>query len=295
MRLGIERDDLPERHDHAQEVRSGASPDWSPLFQYLPSKYGANSMETNGMFSESSLSTITTTAMITTANEESFMSLLQNTWSNSVTNDFDFHLDNYTYNSGKELQLLSPALPTNTMFASSSSLSVPSPSMAVSINIPLPLSDPTLSGHFTKNKVQTSHRKTFVNMIVDMIHAYPRMMMRRETFPPFIHSCFPAGGNHEDGSRLPEHLTNCMGIAQLFAVCNDDTRLFVWGAIWAEMRGFRKRASMFDKYDAVSALQALLLYLIMRALDDVPQQVRHDYEMLLIHQVRLTLFFFQPY
>ncbi|KAE9365144.1 hypothetical protein N431DRAFT_353379, partial [Stipitochalara longipes BDJ] len=124
-------------------------------------------------------------------------------------------------------------------------------------------------------------------MIIDMIHAYPRMMMRRETFPPFIHACSPAGEGSDERNKLPENLTNCMGITQLFAVCNDDTRLFVWGTIWAELRRLRNRASTFDKYDALSALQASLLYLIMRALDDSPQRANHDYEMLEIYQVVL--------
>jgi hypothetical protein len=115
-----------------------------------------------------------------------------------------------------------------------------------------------------------------------MLLTYPRMMTRRETFPPFVHAHSPAG---DDTNNLPDHLINCMGIAQLFTVCNDDTRVFVWSTIREEMRRFNNRKSLFNKYDALSALQAALLYLTMRAGCDAPQQAREDYEMLLTYQV----------
>jgi hypothetical protein len=41
-------------------------------------------------------------AMTPMANEDS-ISLLQSTWSNIITGDFDFQLDNYNFDSGKEL------------------------------------------------------------------------------------------------------------------------------------------------------------------------------------------------
>ncbi|KAN0089203.1 hypothetical protein V8E51_019463 [Hyaloscypha variabilis] len=213
------------------------------------------------------------------------MSLLKN----SSTYDFDFQLDEFDFHNGKELQVpaFSPALSTNSIINSSSSVSVPSPTRSASTIASYLSSDTSLSGHFTKTKAQTSDRQIFLTMIIDMVHAYPRMMMRRETFPPFIHAFSPAGESPDEQSKLPENLTNCMGIAQLFAVCNDDTRLFVWGTIWAELRRLRSRASMFNKFEAISALQASLLFLIMRVVDEPPKEANHDYEMLEIYQVVL--------
>jgi hypothetical protein len=92
------------------------------------------------MYSESSLLTATTTAMTPTADEEGSISPLQSTWSNSITIDFDFQLDNYNYNSVKGLQkrIFLPAPPNITMIHSSSSLSISSPSMPASTNTPQP-------------------------------------------------------------------------------------------------------------------------------------------------------------
>ena len=213
------------------------------------------------------------------------MSLLHH----SSSLDFDSQMDYFSYHSEKGLQIptFSPTLPACITKPSSSLTESSPPGMVSRITRSLSL-DKSPSGHFTKNKFHTSDRQIFVTMIIDIIHAYPRMMMRRETFPPFIHTCSPNGGNQDEWSRVPENLTNCMGIAQLFTVCNDDTRLFVWGTIWAELRRLRSQASTFRRYDALSALQASLLYLIMRAVDSPPREVNQDYEMLEIYQVCLT-------
>jgi hypothetical protein len=296
LQHGGESDDLLKDFDLIQPLMSDASLNL-PLLQYSPRRDGAENIGFNGGYSESSLSTTTSTAM-TPAADEGFLSFLQSTWGNNTPSDLNFSLDNFSYGGGKEVQMriFSPApTMTPTMVPPTSTPSVPLSPMAVPTRIPSPFSNAVISGHFTRNSFQTTKRQVLVTMIVDMIRAYPRMMMRRETFPPFVHANFPAEDHPNDHSRLPENLTNCMGIAQLFAVCNDDTRLFVWGTILAEMRRFRTRASTFNKYEAVSALQACLLYLIMRAIDVVPQQAKRDYEMLLIYQVCLPLSFMEPH
>jgi len=132
-------------------------------------------------------------------------------------------------------------------------------------------------------------QQNYATMIIDMISAYPRMMTRRETLPPFIHAYSPAGDTEDDQNSLPEHLSNCMGIAQLFAVRNDDTNSFVWATIRAEIRGLKNHMRTFNKYDAMSALQASLVYIIIRAVDGAPQEAKDDYEMLSIHEAGFTL------
>jgi len=219
----------------------------------------------------------TMTASTTPADEDSFMSFLHDTvnhtTTNSITNGFDFQLDEYNHSRGKESQLVaSPPSPTTI------SIVRPSPTATYAS------SDVVSLCHFAKTPFQSAH-KACASIIIDMIHAYPRMMLRRETFPPFVHAYSPTADTEDDANRLPLYLTNCMGIAQLFAVCNNDTRPFVWATIRAEMRGFKSRMSSWDKYEALSATQASLLYLIMRADDDAPQEAKDDYEMLKIHAV----------
>jgi hypothetical protein len=73
-------------------------------------------------------------------------------------------------------------------------------------------------------------------VIMQMLYAYPQMMLRRQTFPPFIHP-------HCHEKRLPDALGNCMSIAQLFAARTPETESFLWRTISAEEERFRERVS----------------------------------------------------
>lgn len=65
------------------------------------------------------------------------------------------------------------------------------------------------------------------NIIKQALCAFPQMMLRRSTFPPFIHP-------QRDKSHLPAPLTSCMAISGLFASRNDDTRPILWKTVREE-------------------------------------------------------------
>lgn len=69
--------------------------------------------------------------------------------------------------------------------------------------------------------------------IVQTLRAFPIMMLRKETFPPFIHPC--------SYGSLPEPLASCMSIAQIFSSRTVETSPFVWRTIRAEQK------HLFDK------------------------------------------------
>jgi hypothetical protein len=73
-------------------------------------------------------------------------------------------------------------------------------------------------------------------VIMQMLYAYPQMMLRRQTFPPFIHP-------HWHDKRLPDTLATCMSIAQLFAARTPETEPFLWRTISAEEKRFREKVS----------------------------------------------------
>lgn len=116
------------------------------------------------------------------------------------------------------------------------------------------------------------------NMIRQALRSYPQMMLRRSTFPPFIHP-------HQDKTRLPEPLANCMSIAVLFDSRNQDTRPFLWKSVREEQeRNLREvifphygkyalktdpvgQMTSYTKYDMFACLQAELIYIIMRVID----------------------------
>jgi hypothetical protein len=106
----------------------------------------------------------------------------------------------------------------------------------------------TTVAHFSRNQIMTPVQQIFTTMLIDMIRAYPLMMTRRETFPPFVHPCCYLNDSQD---TLPQVLTNCMGLAQLFVARTDDTRPFVWATIMAEVR---------DIVDKVLLLPCLYLY-----------------------------------
>lgn len=71
--------------------------------------------------------------------------------------------------------------------------------------------------------------KFAAGLLSQAISAFPQMMLRRQTFPPFIHA-------HWHLPSLPETLANCMSIAQLFATRTTETRPFLWRTIGTEVK-----------------------------------------------------------
>lgn len=73
-------------------------------------------------------------------------------------------------------------------------------------------------------------------IIRQTLSAFPQMMLRRSTFPPFIHP-------QRDKSHLPAPLASCMAISGLFASRNDDTRPILWKAVREEQERSVKMVS----------------------------------------------------
>jgi hypothetical protein len=92
-------------------------------------------------------------------------------------------------------------------------------------------------GDLTRVSNRLSSMQHASRVIMQMLYAYPQMMLRRQTFPPFMHPQW-----HE--KALPETLGNCMSIAQLFAARTAETQSFLWRMVAAEEARFRERVSM---------------------------------------------------
>ena len=72
-------------------------------------------------------------------------------------------------------------------------------------------------------------------VVMQMLRAFPQMMLRRETLPPFIHGHWYHGRSATEPT-LPQPLLNCMGIAQVFASRVLETKSFLWRTIQTEQR-----------------------------------------------------------
>jgi hypothetical protein len=77
-------------------------------------------------------------------------------------------------------------------------------------------------------------------LVMQALQAFPRMMLRKPTFPPFIHpSChrYP----------LPEPLALCMGIAHVFVSPSVETRSFLWQSVEREQLRLVDQASNLEE------------------------------------------------
>lgn len=102
--------------------------------------------------------------------------------------------------------------------------------------------------------------KQAATLIVHTLYAFPQMMLRRQTFPPFIHP-------HWHKPCLPEKLASCMSIAQLFVARTPETRIFLWRTIEAEEQRFRDEVMTLSAREIQPAVQAMIIYMIMAIID----------------------------
>lgn len=93
------------------------------------------------------------------------------------------------------------------------------------------------SGYTSKSLVSNpaENRNLPINSTVlgRIFSSYPAMMLRKETFPPFIHQVWPQQAQGKN--TLLESLVNCMTISQLFVNRNEETNKFMWSIIRMEL------------------------------------------------------------
>lgn len=131
------------------------------------------------------------------------------------------------------------------------------------------------------------HAQHSANVIIQSLRSLPTMMLRRETFPWFIHQHPQPLSKPTSVPPLPEALSTCMSISQMFASRTPETNSFLWRTIKAECRHFISQVRMlttpsssdFDqqkmynmsKFELLSALQAGMIYLIIFIIDYSPE------------------------
>ncbi|KAH8596289.1 hypothetical protein B0O99DRAFT_620021 [Bisporella sp. PMI_857] len=123
-------------------------------------------------------------------------------------------------------------------------------------------------------------------MVMQMLRAFPQMMLRRETLPCFIHGHWYRPTNNTDPT-LPEPLVNCMGIAQVFASQNPDSMPFLWRTVKMEQRSFleKQKQNQFTKNELLAAVQAQIMYIIMRVIGNSKLEKDLNLELLVTHQI----------
>lgn len=124
-----------------------------------------------------------------------------------------------------------------------------------------------------------------VNIIAQMLCAFPQMMLRRETLPPFIHGHWYRDSTAGEPA-LPKPLANCTGIAQVFASQSPECKTFLWDSIKTELHVSNEKVMspsyynrgktncsqaaqlQFSREELLAATQAHLIYIMMRVIDN---------------------------
>lgn len=138
-------------------------------------------------------------------------------------------------------------------------------------------------GYLTRIGPSNAYAQHSADLIVESLYAIPEQMVRRETFPPFIHP-------HWQHSALPEALAICMQLAGIYSSRAPETRAFVWRTILAESRRALDRLDTLNDQDVFAQVQAGMVYLAMRLVDGVTHDLEWTREMLTIQNMLCTRF-----
>jgi hypothetical protein len=118
----------------------------------------------------------------------------------------------------------------------------------------------TLRAFPPRNIVKTGAEMSAI-FIRRILGSYPNMMQRKDTFPPFIHpSCCK-------DDQMPEALTNCMSIVQMFSTRTKDNAKFLWRTVRMEQDRLRHEHQLFDKWELLASAQAMLIYILLRMVE----------------------------
>jgi hypothetical protein len=85
------------------------------------------------------------------------------------------------------------------------------------------------------------------DLVIQSLRAFPTMMLRRETFPWYVHQ-HSHMRSQSTTAALPEALSNCMSIAQMFALRTFETKTFLWRTIRAEYRRLGTEVCFMNTY-----------------------------------------------
>ncbi|KAJ8118407.1 hypothetical protein OPT61_g601 [Boeremia exigua] len=137
-------------------------------------------------------------------------------------------------------------------------------------------------GFLTRIGRSDKYAQHSADTIMEALYAIPSQMLRRETFPPFIHP-------HWHLPALPEPLAVCMQLADMYSKA-PEIRQFVWRCILAEQRRAIERLDTLSDKEIFTHVQAGIVYLAMRLVDGVKHGLDWIREMVAIQDVLCTRF-----
>jgi hypothetical protein len=172
--------------------------------------------------------------------------------------------------------------------------------------VPRPI-DPNLSPRAFRPRmsIRTDSRRGAI-LLTSILSSYPRMMLQKDMLPPFIYSlCYP----HDKGEeiRVLHPLADCVSLAEISVTGRAANRKIFWEAVRLECQKLVEQVSTilanydivilmivqhnnFDKWNTMSAVQALLVYVLIRLFEGESESNKNiDVALLASIQVMLLL------
>lgn len=155
-----------------------------------------------------------------------------------------------------------------------------------------------------------SHAQHNADIIVQALRSFPTMMLRRQTFPWFIHRQSQLLSKQPSTDHnLPTAICTCMSIAQMFVSQTAETRSFLRQMIEAENCRFAaevpcsfpsicfpltiNKVQYMSGPELLTAMQACMIYLIILMIDYAPGDQGHGQRLLLVLQASLIKQYFR--
>ncbi|KAI1372668.1 hypothetical protein F4677DRAFT_245232 [Hypoxylon crocopeplum] len=142
---------------------------------------------------------------------------------------------------------------------------VPIIGMCLSAPSPIPLPSPSL---FNTRAFTRPDHVALVSLALRILRSYPSMMVQKGVLPPFMSPRLCASTEAGLGPSQ-QALINCVGLVQAFRAEKKADKSQIWSRIWFEQERILAEYAQFDRWELLAALQALLVYCLLR-LQDTP-------------------------
>ena len=144
----------------------------------------------------------------------------------------------------------------------------------------------TLRSLIQRPRTEMGTQRT-ANLILHTLKSYPLMMVRRNALPPFIHPHFAASAHGIENNDDMEPLNNCISLMHMIGSGVRGSRKLFWRNVRMECERLCQEVLELNKWQLLSAMQALSVYIIIRL--DEGETEHNDFDFLLVATVSASL------
>ncbi|KAH8778951.1 hypothetical protein BGZ57DRAFT_761172 [Hyaloscypha finlandica] len=149
-----------------------------------------------------------------------------------------------------------------------------------SSNVSIPTTPTSTFRSFIQRPKMKTGTSRIANLILHTLKSYPLMMMRHNTLPPFLH---PRVISSDVANDEMEPLTNCLSLVHMISSGFHGSRKLFWKNVQMECERLREERLKLNKWELLAAMQALLIYILIRL--DEGETDHNNYDSLLLATV----------